>query len=64
MRAVGYVRVSTAQQAQQGVSMDAQRTRIKAHCVSQGIALVDVIIDDGYSAASLKRQGCKLRCAC
>jgi DNA invertase Pin-like site-specific DNA recombinase len=57
MRAVGYVRVSTEQQAQEGVSLDAQRTRIEAHCVSQEITLVDLITDDGYSAASLKRPG-------
>jgi site-specific DNA recombinase len=57
MRVVGYCRVSTTQQAQEGVSLDAQRTRIKAHCISQGIKLVDIITDDGYSAASLKRPG-------
>ena len=48
LRAVGYVRVSTDQQAQEGVSMDAQQVRIRAHCVSQEIDLVDIIIDDGY----------------
>jgi DNA invertase Pin-like site-specific DNA recombinase len=57
MRVVGYCRVSTNQQAQEGVSLDAQRARIKAHCISQGIKLVDIITDDGYSAASLKRPG-------
>lgn len=57
MRAVGYVRVSTEQQAQEGVSLDAQRSRLKAHCVAQDIALVDLIVDDGYSAKSLERPG-------
>ncbi len=57
MRAVGYVRVSTEQQAQEGVSLDAQRSRIRAHCVSQRIKLVDLITDDGYSAKSLDRPG-------
>jgi hypothetical protein len=57
MRVVGYVRVSTEQQAQEGVSLDAQRARIKAYCVSQAISLVDVIVDDGYSAKSLERPG-------
>ena len=57
LRAVGYVRVSTDQQAQEGVSLDAQQTRIRAHCVSQEIELVDIIIDEGYSAKSLERPG-------
>ena len=59
LRAVGYVRVSTDQQAQEGVSLEAQQTRIRAHCVSQEIELVDLIIDDGYSAKSLERPGVK-----
>ena len=57
LRAVGYVRVSTDQQAQEGVSLEAQRVRIRAHCVSQEIELVDLITDDGYSAKSLERPG-------
>ena len=59
MRAVGYVRVSTDQQALEGVSLDAQQVRIRAHCVSQDIELVDIIVDDGYSAKSLERPGIK-----
>ena len=55
LRAVGYVRVSTDQQAQEGVSMDAQQVRIRAHCISQEIDLGDIVIDDGYSAKSLER---------
>lgn len=57
LRAVGYVRVSTDQQAQEGVSLDAQHVRIRAHCVSQQIELVDIIADEGYSAKSLERPG-------
>ena len=59
LRAVGYVRVSTDQQAQEGVSLDAQQVRIRAHCVSQDLDLVDIIVDDGYSAKSLERPGIK-----
>jgi DNA invertase Pin-like site-specific DNA recombinase len=59
LRAVGYVRVSTDQQAQEGVSLDAQQVRIRAHCISQDLDLVDLIIDDGYSAKSLERPGMK-----
>lgn len=35
LRAVGYVRVSSDQQAQEGVSVDAQQVRIRAHCINQ-----------------------------
>jgi len=59
LRAVGYVRVSTDQQAKEGVSMDAQQVRIRAHCISQEIDLVDIVIDDGYSAKLLERPGIK-----
>ncbi len=59
LRAVGYVRVSTDQQAQEGVSLEAQHVRIRAHCVSQQIELVDICADEGYSAKSLERPGIK-----
>jgi DNA invertase Pin-like site-specific DNA recombinase len=57
VRAVGYVRVSSERQAQEGISLDAQRSRLKAHCRAQDIALVETITDDGYSAKSLERPG-------
>lgn len=57
MRAVGYVRVSSEQQANEGVSLDAQRSRLKAHCHAQELVLVDVVADEGYSAKSLDRPG-------
>src|SRR5689334_7550648 len=57
IRAVGYIRVSTEHQALEGVSLEAQRVRLEAHCVSQEIQLVDIVMDDGYSAKSLDRPG-------
>ena len=59
LRAVGYVRVSTDKQAQEGVSLEAQQVRIRAHCVSQDIDLIDLVIDEGASAKSLDRPGLK-----
>lgn len=35
--AVGYVRVSTLEQAPEGVSLDAQRDKIRAYCKFNGI---------------------------
>ena len=47
--AVGYCRVSTAAQAGEGVSLDAQRERVAAWCAAQGLALAGVFVDAGLS---------------
>src|SRR5580693_3587661 len=57
MKTVGYVRVSTDKQADQGVSLDAQAEKIRAMAVVHGAELVDIIVDGGESAKSLKRPG-------
>ncbi len=49
-RAVIYVRVSTAQQAAEGLSLDAQRERLAAYCALRGLQAVKVIADEGESA--------------
>jgi DNA invertase Pin-like site-specific DNA recombinase len=51
MRVVGYVRVSTTDQAIEGVSLDAQRGRIAAWAEGQGLTLGtgDVHVDAGIS---------------
>ncbi|KAA1423194.1 recombinase family protein [Nocardioides antri] len=49
MRVVGYVRVSTTEQARDGYSLDAQRAAIEAECARRGWELVDVLADEGYS---------------
>jgi len=55
-RAVGYIRVSTDKQKSEGVSLDAQRTRIEAMGTAQGASLLSIIEDD-ESAKSLDRPG-------
>jgi DNA invertase Pin-like site-specific DNA recombinase len=55
--AVGYVRVSTEDQAREGVSLEAQEARIRAFCEAKGWALVDVVRDEGKSAKNTKRPG-------
>ena len=57
MVAIGYVRVSTDRQAEQGVSLEAQEAKIRAMATVQGTDLWDVIVDGGESAKSLKRPG-------
>ena len=57
MKAIGYVRVSTEEQALTGVSLDAQEEKIRAYCVAKGWDLFGVIRDEGYSAKDLNRPG-------
>jgi len=54
---VGYVRVSTEQQAGEGISLDAQRTKLQAYALALDLELVDVFEDAGLSAKSLDRPG-------
>ena len=57
MQAIGYVRVSTDRQAEQGVSLEAQEAKIRAMATVQGTDLLEVIVDGGESAKSLNRPG-------
>jgi site-specific DNA recombinase len=57
MKAIGYVRVSTDQQADRGVSLQAQTERVRAMATVQGAELVDIEVDGGESAKSMKRPG-------
>lgn len=49
LKAVGYIRVSTEDQAQEGVSLDAQAAKIRAWCELNGYTLSDVHVDAGLS---------------
>ena len=57
MRAVGYARVSTDKQSDQGISLEAQTEKIRAMAMVQGAELVHVIRDGGESAKTLHRPG-------
>jgi len=50
-RAVGYARVSTEEQATDGISLAAQLERIRNYCTLNGFSLVEVITEEGISAA-------------
>ena len=53
--AIGYARVSTDEQAREGVSLEAQVARIRAYAVAKDLDLVEVLVDDGVSGKTLKR---------
>jgi len=57
VRTIGYVRVSTDRQAEQGVSLEAQEAKIRAMATVQGTELLEVVVDGGESAMSLNRPG-------
>lgn len=42
-----YIRVSTDEQAEQGISIPAQKSRLAAYCQAQGWEVYDYYIDDG-----------------
>jgi site-specific DNA recombinase len=49
MEAIGYVRVSTEEQATEGVSLAAQRETVAAYCTAHGLELVEIVEDCGVS---------------
>lgn len=56
-RAIGYGRVSTTEQAEEGISLDVQRDRIQAYAKAKDLQLVDILLDEGLSGKNLKRPG-------
>lgn len=57
-KAIGYIRVSTEQQADEGVSLAAQQAKIEAWCALNDCELVNVYVDAGISGKSIdKRMG-------
>lgn len=56
-RVIGYIRVSTDQQASEGVSLEAQREKIRAYCTALDLYLIDICADNGYSAKTIERPG-------
>ena len=57
IKVIGYVRVSTDEQAQQGLSLASQAEKIRAYASLYELELVEVIEDAGASAKSLHRDG-------
>ncbi len=59
MIAVGYIRVSSDQQAQEGLSLITQTERLNAWATTKGISLERVVSDEGSSGGTLDRPGLK-----
>ena len=57
MKTIGYIRVSSEEQATQGISLDAQRAKIEAYAMTKDLILVGIVEDAGRSAKDLRRPG-------
>ena len=52
-KAIGYIRVSTSDQADSGLGLEAQRTKITLYCELHGYELVEIYADEGISGGAL-----------
>ena len=57
MKAIAYIRVSTTEQAESGLGLDAQRAKVTAMAEVKDFELVEVIADEGASAKDMAREG-------
>ena len=54
MKAIGYIRVSTEEQAKNGISLDMQRSKIAAYTALEDMDLIETVADEGLSGCSIK----------
>jgi site-specific DNA recombinase len=54
---IGYLRVSTEEQANDGLSLTLQEDKVRGYCALYGLDLVRIEKDAGVSAKSLEREG-------
>jgi len=57
MKAIGYIRVSTEEQAREGVSLDMQREKIAAWVNLHDAELLEICADEGVSGTRSDRNG-------
>lgn len=57
MKSIGYIRVSTEEQANSGLGIQSQRDRITAQAAALSLELVEVIEDAGKSGKNMDRPG-------
>jgi len=57
IRTVGYIRVSSKEQAEEGISLEVQRAKLEAYAGLYDLDMVIVLADEGKSAGNLRRPG-------
>lgn len=55
-QAIAYIRVSTEKQANEGISLEAQESRIQQWCKANGYELAGVYVDAGISGKSMETR--------
>lgn len=55
-KARGYTRVSTLGQAEDGISLDTQKTRIQQYCAFRNLNLIEIYVDAGISAKDAENR--------
>ena len=55
-QAIGYIRVSTEKQVNEGMSLEAQQERIEQWCEANGYALAQVFVDAGISGKNMSKR--------
>jgi len=58
-RAIGYARVSTLEQAEEGISLQVQEDSIRAYAQLHGLELTDILSDRGESGKDLDRPAAR-----
>jgi len=56
-RAIGYVRVSTREQGEKGISLKSQKKMIQNYAELEGLTLLQIVEDRGRSGKNLNRPG-------
>jgi len=55
--AIAYLRVSTTEQADSGLGLEAQELAIRSYCQAKGLVIDEFVVDRGHSGATLHRPG-------
>lgn len=58
-KAIGYIRVSTEEQARNGLSLGSQESTIRLYAKLKKLSPIEIIADRGLSGKSLDREGMK-----
>ncbi len=56
-KAIGYIRVSTIEQALEGYSVEFQEDEIRRYCDYKGLQLIAIFSDEGFSGKNTDRDG-------
>ena len=57
IKAIGYIRVSTDEQAKEGMSLENQEQKIRDCCKLKDFEILEIIQDAGISAKNLRKPG-------